>query len=76
MVANKNKAKTMTKHVPCDSKCNSIVNLTIQIKNGIMKHQYECEKYSTCKKDYSCNLSPCICENSKYLKIITDTSVI
>ena len=27
-------------------------------------------------KDYSCNPSTCICENSKHLKSITDTSVI
>ena len=28
------------------------------------------------KQDYSQNLSTCICENGKYLKIITYTSVI
>ena len=28
-----------------------------------------------CKKDYSSNPSTCICENSKYLKSIADTSV-
>ena len=28
-----------------------------------------------CKKDYSWNRSACICENSRYLKSITDTSV-
>ena len=28
------------------------------------------------KKDYSSNRSACICENSKYLKSIADTSVI
>ena len=54
----------------------SIVNLAIQIKNGIIKHQWECKKNSTCKKDCSFDLCLCICENSKYLKIINDTSVI
>ena len=29
-----------------------------------------------CKKDYSYNPSTCICVNRKYLKSITDTSVI
>ena len=37
--------------------------------------QCECENYRKCKKDYSWNPSTCICENSKYLKNITDTSV-
>ena len=31
--------------------------------------------YHKCKKDYSWSPSRCICEGSKYLKIITDTSV-
>ena len=37
--------------------------------------QYECKNYFTFKKDYNWNPSTCICENGKYLKIITDTSV-
>ena len=41
---------------------NSIVQHVIQIKNVIIK--------------YSWNPSTCICENSKYLKSIADTSVI
>ena len=32
--------------------------------------------YHKCKIDYSWNPSTCICKNSKYLKGITDTSVI
>ena len=38
---------------------------------------YQCEgkNYRTCKKDYSWNSSTCICENSKYLKSIANTSV-
>ena len=35
----------------------------------------KCKNYLKCKKDYSLNLSTCICENSKYLKRIADTSV-
>ena len=38
--------------------------------------QRECKHYHKCKKDYSWNPSTCICENSKYLKSITKTSVI
>ena len=51
---------------------NSIVQYVIQIKNGIRKHQSQCKNYPKCKKYYS----KCICENSKYSKRITDTSVI
>ena len=35
-----------------------------------------CKSYRTCKKDYSWNPSTFICEKSKYLKRIADTSVI
>ena len=38
--------------------------------------QCECKNYHKCKKDYSCNPSSRICDNSKYLKSITDNSVI
>ena len=38
--------------------------------------QCECKNYRTCKKDYSWNPGICICEYSKYLKSIPDTSVI
>ena len=56
---------------------NLIVQHTILIKNEKNdKCQYECKKYWTCKRDYSWNPSTCICENSKYLKGISDTSVI
>ena len=37
--------------------------------------QCECKNYRKCKKDYSWNPSTCICENSKYLKSASDTSV-
>ena len=46
---------------------NSIAQHVIQIKNGIMKPVNVSVKI---------NLSTCICENSKYLKSIADTSVI
>ena len=35
-----------------------------------------CKKYGKCKNDYSWSPSTCICENSRYLKSITDGSVI
>ena len=40
------------------------------------KYQCECKNYRKCKKDYSQNLSGCICENIKYLKSIAHTSLI
>ena len=56
---------------------NSKVQHVIQVKNGITKHVNVSVKiYCKCKKDYSWNPSTCICEKSKYLKSITDTSVI
>ena len=55
-------------------KANSMAEHVIQIKNGTC--QCECKNYHKCKKDYSWNPSTCICENSKYLKSIADTSVI
>ena len=38
--------------------------------------QSDCKNYHKRKKDYSWNPSTCICESSKYLKSIADTSVI
>ena len=35
----------------------------------------ECENYCTCKKDYSWNPSPRICDNRKHFKSITGTTV-
>ena len=52
---------------------NSIVQLAIQIKNGIMKHvNVTVEIILHIKKDYSWNPSTCICENAKYLKSCAD----
>ena len=53
---------------------NSVVQLVIQIRNGIMINVYTSVK--KCKKDYSWNPSACVCEKSKYLKRIVDDSVI
>ena len=55
----------------------SVVQHTIQIKDGIMKRfKCECKSCWQCEKDYSWNLSVCNCENSKYLKGTADNSVI
>ena len=77
MITNKNEAKTMTKHVPCDCKCkfNSTTCNSNQKWNN-KTCQCEGKIYQTCKKDYSWNPSTCVCENDKYLKSIPDTSVI
>ena len=60
----KDKAKAIF-HVILNA--DSIVQHVIQNKNGIIKHVN--------KKDYSWNPSIRICQNSKYLKSLTDTSV-
>ena len=69
MITNKNEAKTMKEHI--------VVQNAIQNKKRNNEiSQYECKHYCKCKKDYSWNSSTLICENSKYLKSIADTSVI
>ena len=61
-------------HVIVDA--NSIAQHVIRAKNGIVKHvNVNAKNYCKCKKDYSWNPSTCICENSKYLKSVADTSV-
>ena len=66
MLVKINDAKTMTKHVSCY--CKSKFNSTTSKSN----HKWN-KKTSQCKcKNYRTS----ICENSKYLKIIGDTSVI
>ena len=59
---------------------NSIAQYIIEIKNRIIKRanvnvKIIIKNYHTYKKDYSCNPSTCICENSKYLKSVADTLV-
>ena len=62
-------------HVIVNAK--SVVQHLIEIKNGIIKHVIVIVKiFRSAKKDYSWNPSTCICENSKYLKSMADTSVI
>ena len=77
MITNKNKAKTMGKHILIDCKCklNSATCNSNQIWNN-KTCQCQYKNCHTCKKDYSWNNSTCICESGKYLKIIADTSVI
>ena len=82
MTTNKNEAKAMTEHISCVCKCifNRIISKTIIIKNNNQKlnnttSQCKCRNYRKYKKGYSWNPSICICENSKYLKSIADTSV-
>ena len=54
---------------------NSIVQHVVQIKNGIIKHaNVNVKIIVSAKKYYSWNPSTCICESSKYLKIISDNS--
>ena len=77
MIANKIKAKDMTKHISCH--CKRKFNSTTCNWNQKWKNktcQCECKNYRTCKKDYSWNHSTCICQNDKCLKSIADTSVI
>ena len=77
MITNKNEAKTMKKHISCD--CNySFISTTCNSnqKQNKKTYQCECQNYCKCKKDYNWNPSSCICENSKYLKRIANTSVI
>ena len=76
MITNKNEAKAMARYISCDYKCN--VNSTTCNSNKKWNDktcQCKCKNYRTCKNDYSWNPSTCFCENSKYLKIIADTSV-
>ena len=67
----------MIKHISCDCKCK--FNCTTCNSNQKWNNetcQSECKNYRKCKKYYSWNPSSFICENSKYLKSIGDTSVI
>ena len=77
MITNKNEAKPMAKHISCDCKCicNSRTCNSNQKWNNETCH-CECKSYRTYEKYYRQNPSTCICENSKYLKSIADTSVL
>ena len=66
-------AKKLIKYISCDYKWKfSTTTCNSDQKWNNDKCQCECEKYLTCKKNYS----TCICENSRYLKSIADDSVI
>ena len=73
MITNKNKAKTIEKHISCYcmGKFNSITCNSNQKQNNKIC-QYECKSYRYAKKDYSWNPRTCICESGKYLKTIGD----
>ena len=77
MITEKNDPKTMTKVISRDCKCkfSSKTCYSDQKWHGETR-QSKCKNYRKCKKGYSWNPSRCTCENSKNLKIITDTSVI
>ena len=69
IITNKNKAKTMTKHILCDCKCkfnSTTCNSNQKWDNKICGRN----NYRSCKKDYSWNPNTYTCENSKYLKSI------
>ena len=78
VITYKNEAKTLAKHIiSCDCKCkfnSETCNSNEKLNNKTC--QCTCKSYCKCKKHYSWNPSTRICENSKYLKIIADTSVI
>ena len=71
MITNKNKARAMTKHIHVTVNANAVVQFIIQFKTGIIN----VKTIVHAKKYYSWNQSPCICQNSKYLKSVSDTSV-
>ena len=76
MITNKDEAKAMTEHISCDCKCEfNSTKCNSKQKWNNKTCQYECKNYRKCKRDYSCNPSTRVCENSKYLKSVADTSV-
>ena len=76
MITNKNEAKAMAEHISCNCKCKfNSTTCNSKHKWSNKTCQCECKYYRKFKKDYISNPSTCFCENSKYLKSITDTSV-
>ena len=70
-------AKTYLKHISCDCKWKfDSATYNSNHKWKIDNCQCEFKKCDKCKKDYSWNSSPCVCENSKYLKNNVDDSVV
>ena len=75
-ITNKDEVKAIAEHILCDCKCkfdSRICNSKQKWNNKTC--QCECKNYRKCKENYSCSPSTCICENSKYLKSIADTTV-
>ena len=73
MIANQNEAKIIIKHIQCDCKWKFNSTTCYSYKNEIMKYVNKRVKFIVhAKKDYSWNLSTCICENSKFLKSIAE----
>ena len=58
----------------CKCKLNSTTCNSFQESDN-KTFQCECKNYHMCEKDYNWNPSACICENSKYLESVADTSV-
>ena len=72
-----NKIKTLLKQISCDCKWkfnNTTFNSNQKWNNDTFL--CECKKYCTYKEDYSWNLNPRICENSRHLKTIFYDSII
>ena len=75
MITTKNEAKTMEKHISCNCKCKFNSTTCISNQKWYKKTcQCKCKNYHKSKKDCNWNPSTCICENSKYLKSIANTS--
>ena len=76
MIKNKDEAKAMTEHISCGCKCKfNITTCNSKQKWNNKTYQCECKNYRKCKRDYIWNPSICICENSKCLKSVVETSV-
>ena len=76
MITNKNEAKVMIEHISCDCKCKfNSPKCNSKQKSNNKTCQCECKNCHKCEKDYSWNPNTCICESSKYLKGIADTTV-
>ena len=74
MIANKNEFKAMIEHISCGCKC-KFNSTTFNSKQKWNNKTWQCECKNYRKSKNMWNPCPCICENSKYLKSIADTSV-
>ena len=72
MITRINEGKILVKYISY-----SVVQNVLQIKNGVKIHvNMSVKSVTRAKKDYSRNLSTCICDDSRYLKSIVDDSII